>query len=301
MSLVDVSAGYGSTDVLRGVSLEIRYGEIFVLLGPNGAGKSSLLRVLTGRLAARGGGVSQAREGPVGNLVEFVPQDNALYPFLTARENCIALALMTGLTREEANGRVSEVLGAVGCSQVSDVRVGRLSGGFRRRVDIAVALMKRPAMLALDEPSAGLDAAGREALIELLMRLRAAGTGSIVVTHDFELGDMIADRIGLMIGGDLIVEAPMHEALDGAFGSGRIVEVELAAEPDLRQRRSLHSIGLEKTSGHLWAMRSQTGTDIADRLAALFKDVCLKAREIRIRAPSLSDLYRLHVQEQKEA
>lgn len=295
LRLSGVSAGYGPTVVIREVDLGIRCGEIFVLLGPNAAGKSSLLRVLTGKLAPRTGKILNADGREVGPNVELVPQDTALYPFMTARENCMALAMMTGLTRDLVGQRAMDVLNSIGCSEISDTRVDRLSGGYKRRVDIAVSLMKRPAMIALDEPSAGLDAVGREALIGLLMQLRANGTGSIVVTHDFEFGEAIADRIGLLVGGRLIVDAPLDEAVEHAFAAEKFVEIDLAAQPDLRQRRALESSGLAQSSGNLWSMHTRMETNPVDRLGALLKELRLTEREIRIRSPSLRDLYRKHV------
>jgi ABC-2 type transport system ATP-binding protein len=298
--LSDVSAGYGPSEVVRSVNMEIRCGEIFVLLGPNAAGKSSLLRVLTGKLEPRTGRVLNADGREVGPNVELVPQETALYSFMTARENCIALATMAGFQRDLAGRRATEVLSSLGCSEISDIRVDRLSGGFKRRVDIAVSLMKSPAMLALDEPSAGLDAVGREALIALLMQLRATGTGSIVVTHDFEFGEAIADRIGLLVRGSLIVDARLDEAIEHAFSGEKLVEVDLAAQPDLRQRRSLESSGLAQSSGNLWTMLTRMETNPVNRLADLLKELRLTAREIRIRSPSLRDLYRKHIQERTE-
>jgi ABC-2 type transport system ATP-binding protein len=300
VGLKDIVAGYGPTDVVRGIDVEVRSGEIFVLLGPNGAGKSSLLRVLTGKLAPRSGRV-WGDGAEIGQQIELVPQEPALYPFLTARENCIALAMMTGLSRELAGRRAGTALRSVGSSEIADTRVDRLSGGFRRRVDIAVSLMKSPAMLALDEPSAGLDAAGREALIRLLIQLRAAGTGSIVVTHDFEFGEAIADRIGLLVDGTLIVDAPLGDALSQAFASERLIEMLLGAEPDADQRRSLRSAGLKQEAGPLWTMLSPNGTNLVDRLAALLTKLGLDGREIRVRSPSLKDLYRKHFQEDSQA
>jgi ABC-2 type transport system ATP-binding protein len=298
--LSGVSAGYGPLDVVREVNMEVRCGEILVLLGPNAAGKSSLLRVLTGRLEARTGKILNANGREVRPNVELIPQESALYPFMTARENCVALAMMAGLTRDLASRRATEVLNSIGCSAIFDIRVDRLSGGFKRRVDIAVSLMKSPAMLALDEPSAGLDAVGREALIDLLMQLRAAGTGSIVVTHDFEFGEAVADRIGLLVGGSLIVDAKLDEAVEHAFASEKLVEVDLAAQPDLRQRRSLESAGLAQSSGNLWTMHTRIETNPVDRLAAILKELRLTGREIRIRSPSLRDVYRKHVQERTD-
>jgi ABC-2 type transport system ATP-binding protein len=298
--LSDVSAGYGPSEVVRSVNMEIRCGEIFVLLGPNAAGKSSLLRVLTGKLEPRTGRILNADGREVGPNVELVPQETALYSFMTARENCIALATMAGFQRDLAGRRATEVLSSLGCSEISDIRVDRLSGGFKRRVDIAVSLMKSPAMLALDEPSAGLDAVGREALIALLMQLRATGTGSIVVTHDFEFGEAIADRIGLLVRGSLIVDARLDEAIEHAFSGEKLVEVDLAAQPDLRQRRSLESSGLAQSSGNLWTMLTRMETNPVNWLADLLKELRLTAREIRIRSPSLRDLYRKHIQERTE-
>jgi ABC-type multidrug transport system ATPase subunit len=160
--------------------------------------------------------------------------------------------------------------------------------------------MKSPAMLALDEPSAGLDAVGREALIALLMQLRATGTGSIVVTHDFEFCEAIADRIGLLVRGSLIVDARLDEAIEHAFSGEKLVEVDLAAQPDLRQRRSLESSGLAQSSGNLWTMLTRMETNPVNWLADLLKELRLTAREIRIRSPSLRDLYRKHIQERTE-
>jgi ABC-type multidrug transport system ATPase subunit len=127
------------------------------------------------------------------------------------------------------------------------------------------------------------------------MQLRASGTGSIVVTHDFEFGEAIADRIGLLVGGRLIVDAPLDEAVEHAFAAEKFVEIDLAAQPDLRQRRALESSGLAQSSGNLWSMHTRMETNPVDRLGALLKELRLTEREIRIRSPSLRDLYRKHV------
>jgi ABC-2 type transport system ATP-binding protein len=291
VDFLDVRAGYGQKDVLSGLTTRFEQGEIFVLLGPNGAGKSSLLRVLTGNLTIRSGTISATDRACT---IGLVPQSVALYPFMTARENCVALAAMKGLRREHAKRRASEVLEAVGCTGISNVRSDRLSGGFQRRVDIAVALMNSPALLALDEPSAGLDAAGREALVRVLMELKRSGTGAIVVTHDFDLAESVADRIGLLSKGSLLLDAPPSEALVRTFGRGKLVELEFSVHPDDERRSSLRTAGTLQQTETMWSTPQCLGPEAIERLLGAVRKLNMTEREVRIRAPSLKDLYRLH-------
>ncbi len=288
-----MTAAYGGTEVLRGVSLNLRSSEIFVLMGPNGSGKSTLVRLIAGLLKPKTGELRFPGD-PMGSAgakaIQLVPQDVALYPFMTARENCVAFAKSAGANWREAGQLADRALEMTGCSDRASIRVSRLSGGYRRRVNIAAALVGQPRLLVLDEPTVGVDAGARSAIAESLLALKGAGLSILIVTHDFDDADRLADRAGFLFAGRLTETGAPRDLIEAAFGARQRVEIALSAPPAPLQTERLRRWGARPKSETSWvAFLDLEGPD-----AAFLEEWRRResgVTEIKIRRPGLAAVY----------
>lgn len=196
-----------------GVGLHVRPGEVYGLLGPNGAGKSTTLKMLCGMLRPTSGdmyiaGHPWTREDlyAIGSLIEEPP----LYPNLSARENLRVRTTLLGLPAS----RIDEVLQAVGLADAGKKRAGRFSMGMKQRLGLALALLARPRLLVLDEPTNGLDPIGIEELREQIRGFAAAGTTVIVSSHILSEVQQMADTVGIIYQGRLAYEDRLHAGED---------------------------------------------------------------------------------------
>ncbi|MBC7585063.1 MAG: ABC transporter ATP-binding protein [Tardiphaga sp.] len=288
--LAHIFAGYQSGDVLKDVSLRMCAGEVTALAGPNGAGKSTLIRVLTGTLLARTGLVRCNK-----TETSLVPQEIALYPWLTARENCVAFSMMDGASRRDAGIGASNALDMAGCTQVTDTRVSRLSGGYRRRVNIAVALMSSPKLMILDEPTAGLDADAKRVVQDVMRRVRDAGCAILVVTHDFDVVEHLADRIIVLAGGRILRDESPGDLMDTIFAGQRPVELLLQDAANEHQAAFLVAHGAVCYGPTRWVvLQKRNYTDVGP-LSDAMAEAGLRIVEMRVREPNLSDAYTLLV------
>ena len=205
--------GAQAQDAVSDVSVHLRRGAVYGLLGPNGAGKSTLLKMVCGMLRPTSGqilfdGMPWRREDlyRIGSLIEEAP----LYPNLTARENLRVRTTLLGLPER----RVDEALEVVGLTDTGSKRAGRLSMGMKQRLGIACALLARPELLVLDEPTNGLDPLGIEELRGLVRGLAARGVTVLVSSHILSEVQQMADAVGIIYGGRLAYEAPLVEGQD---------------------------------------------------------------------------------------
>ena len=280
-------AGYGRAPVLRDLSLELRDSEIFVLLGPNGSGKSTLVRLLTGALRPTTGTV-QVTGGA--RAVGVAPQEPALYSWLTARENVFAFARFEGLPSAIARERTRWALDIAECTGEADAPVGRLSGGYRKRVNIAAALVKQPKLLILDEPMAGVDLEARRAIGAAIRTVKARGMAVLLITHDFEEADLLADRAGVLVEGSLAAEGTPGELIHRAFGSATRLEIALAREPEAAGLKVLADEGAIR-SGENWVLFRELEHWNARPVIARLAAGGLAIKETRLRQPGLESVY----------
>ncbi len=187
-----ISKRYGARDALREVSFEVAGGEKVAVIGPNGAGKTTLLQILAGALAPTAGTVSVGRTG-------WVPQQPALYSKLSVAENLRLFARLEKVADVERT--VARMLEQTALGDRSDDEVGKLSGGNRQRVNIAIGLLGDPEVLLLDEPSAALDPRQRERLWQFIAAL---GTSVVFSTHDVGEAERFADRVLVLADGELL-------------------------------------------------------------------------------------------------
>src|SRR6516162_10407447 len=202
---------YGRVHAVRDVGFTVGYGEIVALLGPNGAGKTTTLEILEGFRSRDGGtaevlGYDPGERSSARELRErtgLVLQDIAVEPYLTVRET---IARAAGYYRTPRG--VAEVTGLVGLAGLERRKVRSLSGGQKRRLDLALGLIGDPELLYLDEPTTGFDPAARRGAWELVRGLRAAGTTILLTTHDMAEAQALADRVVLLSNGAVVAEGP---------------------------------------------------------------------------------------------
>jgi len=218
VSVRDLHKRFGDMDAVRGVSFDVRRGEIFSLLGPNGAGKTTTLSILCCLLEPTSGdalvmGHSVTRESAaVRAVIGVVPQEIALYPDLTARENLVFWGKMYGLGGGPLKERVDEVLEIIGLSDRQKGRVDTYSGGMKRRVNIGVALLHRPQVIYMDEPTVGIDPQSRRSILDSVKELNRQGMTVLYTTHYMEEAQELSDHIAIMDYGKVIVQGT-HEEL----------------------------------------------------------------------------------------
>ena len=228
VSLVDVVKRFGAVTALSGVSLEIAAGEFFGLLGPNGAGKTTLISCLAGLVRPDSGSLSvlgrdvgrEYREAR--RLLGMVPQELVFDPFFTVRETLRIQSGYFGLRRND--DWIDEILVNLDLASKAEVNMRRLSGGMKRRVLVAQALVHKPPVIVLDEPTAGVDVELRQGLWQFVRRLNGEGHTIILTTHYLEEAEALCGRIALMKQGR-VVALDTREALMAAHQGASLEEV----------------------------------------------------------------------------
>jgi ABC-2 type transport system ATP-binding protein len=200
----EVSRRFGSTLALDRISFDVREGEVFGLLGPNGAGKTTLLSIVSCLLEATSGEVRLLgrtvvpSDREVRRLIGVVPQELALYGELTARENLCFFGELYDIRGPELCGRVDQILAAIGLEDKAGDRVRTFSGGMKRRLNLGIALVHRPRLLLLDEPTVGVDPQSRNHIFEEVRRLNVEGMTLVYTSHYMEEVQALCSRIGIM-------------------------------------------------------------------------------------------------------
>ena len=206
----NLSRSFGDFVAVDEVSFNIGTGEFFSLLGPNGAGKSTTIRMLSTVLEATSGdatigGFSLHNEpAKVRELIGVCPQNLALYEELTAYDNLVFFGGMVGLGHRGARERADEILQLIGLSERKKSRVSTYSGGMKRRLNIGVALMGRPRLLFLDEPTVGIDPQSRNNIFETIKQLNGEGMTVLYTTHYMEEADHLSNRIAIIDNGKIV-------------------------------------------------------------------------------------------------
>ena len=296
-----VSVRFPGRWALRNVSLDAGLGEVLVLLGPNGAGKSTLIRTICGRQKRKAGTVRLDGRDPVRvpaarRLVGIVPQQIALFERLSARENLTTFGRLMGLSARDARRRSDELLERVALGERARDVVGALSGGMRRRINIAAALMHRPKLLILDEPTAGLDAASKSGLVDLLRGLRRDGLAVLLTTHDMEEADALADRVAILLAGQLCRIGTVEELVAAAFGGAKEIKLTLSAhavrDPRLSdavaELRRAHLTPVD--GGRTWTGLVEGGTNELGYLLGTTNHFGNLIEHVGVRQPGLESL-----------
>lgn len=229
IQVLEIHKNFGDLQAVNGVSFEVVPGEIFSLLGPNGAGKTTLISMLSCLLRPQAGDARvlghSIRTDPqaVKSVLGVVPQDIALYEDLTARENLTFWGRMYGLSGAVLRQRVSEVLDLIGLVDRQNERVGKYSGGMKRRVNIGVALLHRPRVIYMDEPTVGIDPQSRRSILDSVVALKNQGMTVLYTTHYMEEAQELSDHIAIMDHGQVIAMGTQAELVRLVGESDRIV------------------------------------------------------------------------------
>jgi ABC-2 type transport system ATP-binding protein len=295
LRLAKAARRYGNQTALDHVDLELKEGEVYALIGRNGAGKSTLAKAAIGALALDAGsvqvlGADPGRDRTIRREIGVAPQEIALYPHLTVAENLDAFAALAGMPRAERGSAVARAMDETMCAERAGERLDRLSGGWRRRANLAAAIVHRPRLLVLDEPTEGLDTETRHILRRLIANLRAERAAILLISHNAEDIAVLADRLGIMEAGRLMVEGPPAELMARAFGGRTELVVRLsAASPSVAP--ILAARGLAPSDGELcWSGMVVDALAQAGDIETALRAVDVELREVTVLAPGLDAL-----------
>ncbi len=290
IELLNVGKNYGSVEALRGIDLSVQRGEMLALLGPNGAGKTTLFSILATLRAPSSGsarvlGYDVVHErNAVRRVMGIVFQEPAIEQHLSGRDNLLLMGLLYGLAPAAAKTRAAELIDELGLEDAADRPAKRLSGGQRRKLELARALVTDPGILFLDEATLGLDVDGRRGFWKQVATLTAAGRTVFFTTHYMEEAE-VADRIALIDGGR-IVALDTPRALKAQLGGG-IVRLKTENDDAARSWLVAHGFTPEAGSGPLRLLEA----DPAAVLPRLLRELPVKVQRVQIDEPSLEDVF----------
>jgi ABC-2 type transport system ATP-binding protein len=295
----------GGTTAVDDVTFRVETGEFFGFLGPNGAGKTTTIRILATLLRATSGrawidGIDVAADpATVRARIGFAMQTIAIDPLATGRESLELIGRLYRVPTTELRRRVDELLELMGLTDVGSRKTGTYSGGMRRRLDLASALVHRPAVLFLDEPTEGLDPQSRSALWDELRRIRASGTTMFLTTHYMEEADELCDRIAIIDRGRIVVAGTPAE-LKRSVGADT-VELRLSADggDDIAAARGEVERRLEGFAPLVSFERIETGVRLSlieagDAIPELFRRLDgegVAIRGLAMSEPTLADVF----------
>jgi ABC-2 type transport system ATP-binding protein len=288
---------------LDGLDISVPRGMIYGLLGPNGAGKSTTVKILTS-LARPDSGMARvegidvlARPGQVRQIIGVVAQRSGADPTATGRENLILQGRLYALRGGAVRARADELLGHFGLTQAAGRLVKTYSGGMQRRLDVALGLMHRPAVLFLDEPTTGLDPESRAAMWQEIARL-AGGEGITVLltTHYLEEADRLASRLAIVDRGRIVASGTPDELKGELHGDAVQVELPAGAEPGLvwRVLAGLPAVRDVVIAGRDVSARSDDGAAAVPVVLAELQRAGVNAASVAVARPSLDDVYLRH-------
>jgi ABC-2 type transport system ATP-binding protein len=296
VSVEQVTCRLGNHDALRAVTLTVPTGQVVGIVGPNGAGKTTLIDVVAGLLRPTAGrvtvfGEDVARRGrAVRAEIGVVPQETALYEEVSARQNLRFAAALFGVAVGDEGARIEEVLAIVGLGARADAPVRTLSGGMQRRLAIARALLHRPKMLILDEPTLGVDVEARHQIWSHVRRLRGEGKTVLLTTNYLDEAEALCDRVVMLRDGKLVADETPATLLARA---GRCIELEC----DDGQAVGLKA-ALDGGAGILRVEPAELGVTVYVDGSAAPEDVVQRAMRatpvtgFRIRSPDLVEVFR---------
>ena len=281
-----LSKRYGAIDAVTDVTFDIRQGEVFGLLGLNGAGKTTLISMLaTDRRPSGGDAYLFGRritkeQRVVRAMIGVAPQELAIYPMLTVAENLRFFGRIYGVGRSELASRIEELLNFVGLEGRGNDLVTTLSGGMKRRLNLAVALVHRPKLILLDEPTVGVDPQSREQILKIIRRLRDNGDAVLYTTHYMDEAEGLCDRLGIMTDGKLVAVGTLAALLTNHVFSEIIELSGLPSRIDLGAIQVLDGVWrVEHVDGvlRLFVKRG------ADLLGPLQKIISRSDRNVRLK------------------
>jgi ABC-2 type transport system ATP-binding protein len=294
---------YDTFTAVKGISFDIKEGEIFSLLGPNGAGKTTTISMLSTLYIPTSGdalidGHSVTKDPmQVRNAIGVVPQDLALYEDLSARENLTFWGQMYGLSGASLRTRVEEVLGQIGLVEKAKDRVKTYSGGMKRRVNIGVGLLHKPKLLFMDEPTVGIDPQSRRAILDTVKDLNKQGMTVLYTTHYMEEAEELSNRVGIIDHGELIAIGTQKE-LTQQVGQTETLILHLAENEDpgplVNSLKGVEGVLEANVTDHQIFVITHSAANVLAPVVSRANDRGIKIHSMEIREPNLEAVF-LHL------
>ena len=293
----DLTKSFGARRALDGVTLTLGAGEILGLLGPNGAGKTTFVRSVVGRVRPDAGSLSLFGFAPsdrdAAALRGWVPQEIALYPLLSPRENLVSFGRYQGLRPDDVAAAAERTLAWAALTERADERTDRLSGGMKRRLNIAVGTIHRPRLLLLDEPTVGVDPQSRERIYGMIEELRSEGVSILYTTHYMEEAERLCDRIAIIDHGRIIADGTREELVRSTLGKSRVLTVDSGAPLPEGLRQKLAERGATMKASAAVVPVEEPAKDVPEILD-LFRREETPVADLRLATASLESVF-LHL------
>ena len=287
----------GDIEAVRGVDLTVGAGEIFGFLGPNGAGKTTTLRMLATLLTPTSGEATVAgadlRRQPqqVRERIGYVPQGGSTDPAETGRGELVLQGRLYGMDATTAKARATEVLAALELDEAADRKIATYSGGMKRRLDVGLGIVHRPAVLFLDEPTTGLDPQARARMWEEIRALRRNGTTVFLTTHYLEEADALADRLAIIDNGQIVAEGTGDELKRQVAGDVVTLGVNGATQTVLETVRTQPFVREASSEDGVVRLYVDHGETAVPQLLRVLDGAGLEAASIALHRPSLDDVF----------
>jgi len=301
IEVMNLHKSFGETRAVQGVDFNVEQGEIYSLLGPNGAGKtttismlSCLLRPDEGDARVMGHSIRENQMG-VKSVLGVVPQEIALYEDLTARENLTFWGKMYGLRGGALKTRVEEVLDIIGLRDRAKERVGKYSGGMKRRVNIGVALLHKPQVIYMDEPTVGIDPQSRRNILDSVVDLKEQGMTVLYTTHYMEEAQELSDHIGIVDHGKMIANGT-HDELVKLVGEQTRIDLTLDTDAGsvLDEWRGVEGVSQVTAENGLVTALVGDSNEVLPRLFDVTNRLSARITSVDIQEPNLETVF-LHL------
>jgi ABC-2 type transport system ATP-binding protein len=290
---------YGKKVAVDGVSFEVRNGQILGLLGPNGAGKSTIIKMLSGQTNPTDGEIEidgkvyKSIPQKLRNKVGVMPQDVIIWDLLTVKENLEFTAKLFNLKKNESEKRIGFLIEGLNLAKELNTVANKLSGGFKRRLNLAVTLMNDPTIVFLDEPTPGIDPQNRRFLWEYISNLRSENRSVVLTDHYLDEAEKLADYVVIIDNGKIIAQGTVKD-LKAKYGSGNFVFVDF--EKPLSENDKIMQLLKKKypelvVLGDRVSIQTNKASEVIKDLLNTLEDNKIAFRDIQLKEPSLEDIF----------
>jgi ABC-2 type transport system ATP-binding protein len=291
---------FGKKEVVKGVTFTVEKGEAFGLLGPNGAGKSTIISMICGLLSFNSGEIKvegfSVKDHPmeIKRKIGIVPQDIALYPTMSAIDNLLFWGKMYGLTGKQVVKKAYEVLDFVGLRDRAKDKIETFSGGMKRRINIGAALMHKPELLIMDEPTVGIDPQSRNHILETVKELNKQGMTIIYTSHYMEEVEFLCKRIGIIDHGEVIAIGTKEDLVNRLSG-GTVIKMEVShyqksLEEELNALPKVEKVFSNKNGTELEIFVSASFQALGELVSTAIKN-SVEVSAIKVQEPNLETLF----------
>ncbi|HEY2796968.1 MAG TPA: ABC transporter ATP-binding protein [Thermoanaerobaculia bacterium] len=294
LAIRDLSKSFGGRKALDGVTLDLAPGETLGLLGPNGAGKTTLVRSVAGRVVPDGGSLSILGLSPAEDAARavrgWVPQEIALYPLLSAKENLWTFGRYQGLAGEALEAGIRKSLDWIGLSDRAEDKTDKLSGGMKRRLNIAAGTIHAPRVLLLDEPTVGVDPQSRERIYAMIGELKGGGVSLLYTTHYMEEAERLCDRIAIIDNGRIIALGTTEELIRRTVGAKQALTIDTASPIPAEFKERLASAGASVDGDRIQASVEDPAAQIR-QLLGMLHDEHVGVRDLTLKSATLEQVF----------